>query len=426
MNGPLSAAASIAKHGDRVASVAADSVHNSQRMTVMSQSSMVTMTSRLLFALCILCLFLSTGCALSKNLLGKSTLQNPALPTQTATSPGTASPDCAAPNSQPKATERTAYPVAPQTAQATANVAPVNNGTPQQPMMQQPAAQQQQYVQQLPVQQPQYVQQQPLMQQQQYVQQQSAMQQQQAAVPQQYPAIVQQPAQQPLAQPMAQMAVVTTATQGQDQTGQLQQNQQQAASPQAVPAMVAEIAPVPDQYQTEDPNAASLPPAMITPSPNHPKQASRPDMTAAPASAYRAPARTGVTVAPNCPPGMVPNFGYMADEVSPPEKLAECEKQVFEMNQKLSELQLDTRNARLTMDQMAERQKQLMIDNELLRRRAEMADRRYLEELDSLSEIVGEVVSQTGSGNKSSSASKPSRSANPLRPVPQSATGQSL
>ncbi len=439
MNGRLSAAALIAKHGDRVASVAADSVHNSQRKTAMSQSSMVNKTSYLLLTLCVLCLFLSTGCALSKNMLGKSTLQNPALPTQTATSPGTANPDCAVPNSQPKATERTAYPVAPQTVQATANVAPVNNGTPQQPMMQQPAAQQQQYVQQQPVmqqpqyvqqqpvmQQPQYVQQQPVMQQPQYVQQQSTMQQQQPAVPQQYPAFVQQPAQQPLAQPMAQMAVVTTATQGQDQTGQLQQNQQQAAAPQAAPAMVAEIAPVPDQYQTEDPNAASLPPATITLSPNHPKQASRPDMTAAPASAHRAQARTGVTVAPNCPPGMVPNLGYMADEVSPPEKLAECEKQVFEMNQKLSELQLDTRNAKWTIGQMAEQQKQLLIDNERLRRRAEMADKRYLEELDSLSEIVGEVVSQAGTGNQSSSAGKPSRGANPKRPVSPSATGQSL
>lgn len=149
-------------------------------------------------------------------------------------------------------------------------------------------------------------------------------------------------------------------------------------------------------------------------------------MTAAPASASQAPAPIGTVNRPNCPPGMVSNYGYTPDLISSPEKLAECEKQVFEMNQKLSELQLNTLKATLTMEQMAEQQKRLMIDNERLRLRAEMADRRYLEELDSLSEIVGEVVSQAGSVNKASSAGKPSRSVNPLRSVPQSATGQSL
>ena len=123
---------------------------------------------------------------------------------------------------------------------------------------------------------------------------------------------------------------------------------------------------------------------------------------------------------------MLPNYGYLTDAISPPEKMAECEKQVHEMNQKLSELQLDTLKARTTMEQMAEQQRQLLMDNELLRRRAEMADQRYLEELDSLSEIVGEVVSQTGSANKSNPAAKPSRGTNPLRPLPQSAAGQSL
>lgn len=412
MSGRLSATASMAKHGDRVASVAADSVHNSQRMTAMSKYSMVNKKSHLLFTLCTLCLFFSTGCALSKNLLGKSTLQNPALPTQTATSSGATNPDCAVPNSEPKPTELTAYPVMPQTAvqaTATANSVPVNNGTPQQPVMQQPATQQQ-YVQQLPAQQPQYVQQQPV------------MQQPQPALPQSTSAVVQQPAQQLLAQP----AVAAIATQGQGQTAQFQQYQQQAASPQVAPVMAAEITPAPDQYQSADPNSLRLPAATISPSPNHPKEASGSEMTAAPTSAFRAQARSGVTAAPNCPPGMVPTYGYMADAVSPPEKLAECEKQVFEMNQKLSALQLDTMKATLTMEQMVQQQRQLMMDNERLRRRAEMADKRYLEELDSLSDIVGEVVSQTSSGNKPSSASKPSRGTNPLRPVPQSATGQSL
>lgn len=89
---------------------------------------------------------------------------------------------------------------------------------------------------------------------------------------------------------------------------------------------------------------------------------------------------------------MVPNYGYLVEGVSPPEKLAECEEQVYEMNQKLNELQLDSMKAKLSMEQMAELQKQLLLDNERLRRRAEMADQRYLEELGSLSEIVGEVV----------------------------------
>jgi hypothetical protein len=32
---------------------------------------------------------------------------------------------------------------------------------------------------------------------------------------------------------------------------------------------------------------------------------------------------------------MVPNYGYLTEAISPPEKMAECEKQVHEMNQKL-------------------------------------------------------------------------------------------
>lgn len=416
MNGRLSAAALIAKHGDRVASVAADSVHHSQRMTAMLQSLMVNKTSHLLFTLCVLCLFFSTGCAFSKNLLGKSNLQNPALPPQAATSPGTANPDCAVPNTQPKPAELTAYPVAPQSAAqatATANVVPVHNGTAQQPVMQQPATQPQQYALPQPAQQPQFAQQQPAMQQ--PAMQQQYIQQPQPAAPQQTLAFVQQPAQPQYVQPM-QAAVVGTATQGQPQATQPQPNQLQA---------VAEISPEPNQVPSSNPNA-QLPTATISPYPNHPKDVGGPEMTAAPVAAYRLQTRPGGTAVPNCPPGTVPNYGYVTDTISSPEKLAECEKQVFEMNRKLSALQFDTIKATSTMAQMAEQQKQLMIDNERLRRRAEMADKRYLEELDSLSEIVGEVVSQTGSGNKSSSASKPSRSANPLRPVPQSATGQSL
>jgi hypothetical protein len=402
MNGRLSAAALTAIHCDRVASVAAGSIHHSERSTAKAKSVMAQKTSHLLLAICVLCLFFSTGCALSKNLLGKSNLQNPALPLQTTTGPGVANPDCAVPNSPPKPTELTAHPVLPQTAvQTNANVVPINNGIPQQPPMQQPAAQQpqQQYAQQPPAQQPQFAQQQP------------ATQQQQPAVPQQTSAIVQQPVQPQHVQPMAQTAVVGTT-----------QGQALATQPQAV----AEIAPESDEFQMVDPNQRQLPTATISPYSKHPMELGGPEMTAAPLSTYRSPTRHGSTAAPNCPPGMVPNYGYVTDTMSSPEKLAECEKQVFEMNQKLNELQFNTLKATLTMEQMAEQQRKLLIDNENLRRRAELADKRYLEELDSLSEIVGEVVSQAGSGNKSSSATRPSRSANPLRPVPQSATGQSL
>lgn len=422
MNGRLSAAALTAIHCDRVAGVAAGSIHHSERSTAKAKSVMAQQTSHLLLPICVLCLFFSTGCALSKNLLGKSNLQNPALPLQTTTGPRVANPDCAVPNSPPKPTELTAHPVLPQTAvQTNANVVPINNGIPQQPPMQQPAAQQpqQQYAQQPPAQQPQFAQQQPAMQQQQ-------QQQQQPAVPQQTSAIVQQPVQPQHVQPMAQTAVVG-ATQGQALATQPQATQHQATQPQAIqPQAVAEIASESDEFQVVDPNQRQLPTATISPYSKHPMELGGPEMTAAPLSTYRSPTRHGSTAAPNCPPGMVPNYGYVTDTMSSPEKLAECEKQVFEMNQKLNELQFNTLKATLTMEQMAEQQRKLLIDNENLRRRAELADKRYLEELDSLSEIVGEVVSQAGSGNKSSSATRPSRSANPLRPVPQSATGQSL
>ena len=383
MNGRLSAAGSITNHSDAVAGAVADNVQTSQRTKAMLQSSMPTRTSASFFTMCIVCTLLSTGCAFSKNLWSKSTLQTSTLSTQAVSNPDLPKPDCAAPNPQTTPKELTARPVAPQ---ATANQALVNNGTlQQQPMQQQPM--QQQPMQQQPMQQ-QPMQQQPM---------------------------------QPLTQPMAQSSVVGTATQE-----QMLPAQPQPMPSQTTQAMTTEIASLPQPDEMLDPYAARLPPAMISPAPNHPKEASRADMTATPASVLRAQARSGSATVPNCPPVMVPNYSSMADIVSPPEKLAECEKQVFEMNEKLNALQFDTMKATLTMEQMAEQQRQLMIDNERLRRRAEMADQRYLEELDSLSEIVGEVVSQASSGNTSSSTNKPSRGANPLRSVPQSATGQSL
>jgi hypothetical protein len=410
MNGRLSAAGSITNHSDRVAGAVADNVHTSQRTKAMLQSSMPTKTSASFFTICVLCTLLSTGCAFSKNLWSKSNLQTSTLPTQTASNLNTPKPDCGAPNPQTTPKELTAFPVAPQ---ATTNQALANNGTLQQQPMVQQQPMQQQPMQQQPMQQ-QPMQQQPM--------QQQAMQQQPM---QQQPMVQQQPMQQqpmqPLTQPMAQTSVVGTATQGQMLSAQPQPIPSQTTQP-----MTTEMVSSPQPDEMLDPYAARLPAAMISPAPNHPKEASRADMTATPASVLRAQARSGSATIPNCPPGMVPNYSSMADIVSPPEKLAECEKQVFEMNQKLNALQFDTMKASLTMEQMAEQQRQLMIDNERLRRRAEMADQRYLEELDSLSEIVGEVVSQAGSGNTSTSARKPSRGANPLRSVPQSATGQSL
>lgn len=420
MNGRLSAAGSITDHSDGFAGAVADNVQTSQRTKAMLQSSMPARTSASFFTICVLCALLSTGCAFSKNLLSKSNLQTSTLSTQTVSNPDIPKPDCAAPNAQTTPKELTARPVAPQ---ATANQALVNNGTLQQQsmMQQQPMVQQQQIMQQQPMQQQQpMVQQQQIMQQQPMQQpmvQQQLMQQQ----PMQQQSMMQQQPAQPLTQPMAQSSGVGTATQEQMLPAQPQPMQSQTTQ-----AMTTEIASSTQTDEMLDPYAARLPAAMISPAPNHPKEASRADMTATPASVLRAQARSGSAKVNNCPPGMVPNYSSMADIVTPPEKLAECEKQVFEMNEKLNALQLDTMKATLTMEQMAEQQRQLMIDNERLRRRAEMADQRYLEELDSLSEIVGEVVSQAGSGNTSSSTSKPSRGANPLRSVPQSATGQSL
>ena len=388
MNERLSAVAMTARHGDPIARVAADSVLNSQRKTVMLQSSIPIKTSLSLHWLIALCLCLPTGCAFSKNLLGKSKLAQPVLPAQIAANPEIAKADCAAPQIPPRVNELTALPVAPpQASQAVANVAPVDNGTQQQPVMQQQPVAEQPYVQQ------------PLV---------------LSAVPQQTPATLQQPVQQQTSQQVAQamppVADFAATIQAQGQTAQ---------------ALPAPTASVPAQSQLTTPLSPGLPPATVQAGLPGSKAVSGPELTATPASAFQAQAHSGSAPAVS-PPGMVPNYGYITDAISPPEKMAECEKQVHEMNKKLSELQFDTLKTKTTMEQMAEQQRQLLMDNERLRRRAEMADQRYLEELDSLSEIVGEVVSQTGSANKSNPAAKPSRGTNPLRPLPQSAAGQSL
>ena len=385
MNERLSAVAMTAGHGDPIAGVAADSVFNSQRKTVMPQTSIPIRTSQSLHLIIALCLCLSTGCAFSKNLLGKSKLAQPVLPAPVTANPEMAKADCAAPSMPPRADALTALPVAPLPAtQAVANVAPVNNGTQQQPAMQQ----------------------QPEMQP--FVQQPVDL----AAVPQQASATLQQPVQQQASQQVAQVMPPVA-----DFAATIQ------AQGQTAPAIPSATAFVPGQSELTTPG---LPPATVQAGLPGSKAVSGPELTAAPASAFRAQAHSGSLPAVVCPPGMVPNHGYLTDAISPPEKMAECEKQVHEMNQKLSELQLDTLKAKTTMQQMAEQQRLLLLDNEQLRRRAEVADQRYLEELDSLSEIVGEVVSQTGSANKSNPAAKPSRGTNPPRSVPQSAAGQSL
>jgi regulator of replication initiation timing len=231
-------------------------------------------------------------------------------------------------------------------------------------------------------------------------------------VPQQTPATLQQPVQQQTlqqsTQAMSPAADFVAAA------------QEQGQAPQAVPAAVT---PAPEQSQVMIPG---LPSATVHAGVPGSKAVGGPELSATPASALRAQTHSGTAPTVACPPGMVPTYGDMTDAVSPPEKMAECEKQVHEMNQKLTELQFDTMKTRMTMEQMAEQQKQLLLDNERLRRRAEIADQRYLEELDSLSEIVGEVVSQAGAASKSNSAARPSRGKNPMRPVPQSAAGQSL
>ena len=407
MNERLSAVAMTAGHGDPIACVAADSVLNSQRKTIMPQTSIPIKTSLSLHLIIALCLCLSTGCAFSKNLLGKSKLAQPVLPAPVTANPEMAKADCAAPSMPPRGNALTALPVAPLPAtQAVANVAPVNNGTQQQPVIQQQPVAQQPIAQQ-PVMQQQPVAQQPVAQQP-VVQQPVVL----SAAPQQAPATLQQPVQQHTSQQVAQVMPPVT------EFAATTQAQGQTAEP--IPAPTAFV---PEQSELTTPG---LPPATVQAGLPGSKAVSGPELSAAPASAFRAQAHSGSSPAVVCPPGMVPNYGYLTEAISPPEKMAECEKQVHEMNQKLSELQLDTLKARTTMEQMAKQQRQLLLDNEQLRRRAEVADQRYLEELDSLSAIVGEVVSQTGSANKSNPAAKPSRGTNPLRPVPQSAAGQSL
>lgn len=388
MNERLSAAAMNAGHGAPTARVAADSVLSSQRNAVIPHTMMPIRASQSLLWIFALCLCFTTGCAFSKNLLGKSKHAPPALPAQTAANPDMAKADCAAPPMSPRANELTALPVVPTPAsQPVANVAPVTNGAPQPSVLQQPVLQQQQ----------------------QPVVPQPGLP---TAVPQQTPATLQQPVQQQTlqqgAQAMPPVADFAAAAQAHGQ------------APQTLPAATT---PAPEQSQVMIPG---LPPATIQAGVPGSKAVSGPELSATPASALRAQSHSGTAATVVCPPGMVPTYGYMTDAVSPPEKMAECEKQVHEMNQKLTELQFDTMKARMTMEQMAEQQKQLLLDNERLRRRAEIADQRYLEELDSLSEIVGEVVSQAGTASKSNSAAKPSRGKNPMRPVPQSAAGQSL
>lgn len=376
MNGRLLPAATIEEHGGLVACVAADSVLNLQWKRAMLQSSVPTRTSTTFLIICLLCLCLSTGCAFSKNLLTKSKPADSVLPARTTADSEMAKADCAVPQTIGRSNELTALPVAPPTVpQAFANVAPVNNALPQQaPLQQQVVAQQS-------VQQPGHV----------------------SAIPQQIP--------DPLQQPLPQVTQPQAA-----QSTPLATDAAIVSQAQLQPAPVASAA-------TTSPG---LPPATIQPVVEDPRSIGGAGLTAAPASALGAQAQTGSATTVICPPGTVPHYGYPTDVVSPPEKLAECEKQVYEMNQKLSELQFDTMKAKMTMEQMAEQQKQLLIDNERLRRRAEMADQRYLEELDTLSAIVGEVVSQAGSVNKVSPAGKPPRATNSLQPVPQSAAGQSL
>lgn len=392
MSGWLSAAARNAKHGDRVACVSADTVVTSQRNAGLSQSSSPFRTSQISCIVIALSLCLATGCAYSKNLYGKSRILDQNVSAQTIAAPQITQADCAVPVATSSG-ELTAFPVAPPTV-ATVNPAPIINGTMQQHATQQPQPIQPQQVTASPVQ------------------------------SQPAPGVAQQPTQptQPLVpQQLPQLTQAIDAGTATQSQGPLAQPQLMQTQP-----MPVEPAPAPQPFQLPTSNSPGLPPVTIQPSFVNPKQASGPEMTAVPASAMRAQAQSGSAATAACPPGMVPSYGYTADVVSPPEKLAECEKQVHEMNQRLTELRYDSEKVKATMEQMVEQQRQLLIVNERLRQQAEMADQRYLDELDSLSQIVGEVVSKKSSGNKPTTANKTSRGANPLRTVPQSTAGQSL
>jgi hypothetical protein len=92
----------------------------------------------------------------------------------------------------------------------------------------------------------------------------------------------------------------------------------------------------------------------------------------------------------SCPPPSQYPGRIMTPAQSSPvdEKLTECQTQVEALSQRLSSLQDSTQSNELTLQTMAAEQMRLKKDNELLRKRAEMADKQYLQTLDSLSNML--------------------------------------
>ena len=83
----------------------------------------------------------------------------------------------------------------------------------------------------------------------------------------------------------------------------------------------------------------------------------------------------------------------VADDSVSAVDLSLCQKKMEEMNHQISSLTVATERAHHAMSVMAVEQKKLQRQNDDLQRRADSTDRQYLESMDSLSQIISEVIS---------------------------------
>ncbi len=95
-------------------------------------------------------------------------------------------------------------------------------------------------------------------------------------------------------------------------------------------------------------------------------------------------------------------------------ELSQCQKQLEELNQQITSLRETTERSQQAMQVMAVEQKNLQMQNQLLKQRAEKTDRQYLESMESLSQIIGEVVSPpAAAANPAPASSASSKKPNP-------------
>jgi len=109
------------------------------------------------------------------------------------------------------------------------------------------------------------------------------------------------------------------------------------------------------------------------------------------------------------------------------EELSQCQNQLAEMNQQVSSLKRTTERAQQAMELMAAEQLKLQQQNESLLRRAERTDRQYLESMESLSQIISEVITPSDETLKPAPAStaSPQTAEQNLPAIPQSSLDES-